>query len=248
VRITVLGKSPSWQDADGACSGYLVEEGDLRLLVECGNGVFAKLRRFADWAAIDAVVVSHLHADHFLDLIPYSYALTYAPLPRRAARPALHAPPDARATFRRVVGAWGDERLIEGAFDLREYAPGRTLELGPLRLRFQAVPHYVPAWAIDIAGPAGRCTFGADCAPNDEIVRFAAGTDLFFVEASIPEPERDGMRGHLTPAEAGEHGARAGAERLVVTHFPEELDVRTPAEAAFGGPVELAREGAVYTV
>src|SRR5438045_3116411 len=79
MRLTVLGKSPSWQDADGACSGYLVEDGDSCALVDCGNGVFSKLRRFRDYATVDAVVVSHLHADHFLDLVPYSYALTYAP-------------------------------------------------------------------------------------------------------------------------------------------------------------------------
>ena len=79
MRITVLGKSPSWQDADGACSGYLVEEDGTRLLLDCGNGVFSKLRRFRDYIDVDAVVISHLHADHFLDLVPFAYALTYAP-------------------------------------------------------------------------------------------------------------------------------------------------------------------------
>ena len=79
MRITVLGKSPSWQDADGACSGYLIEEDGFHLLLDCGNGVFSKLRRFVDYVDVDAVVISHLHADHFLDLVPFSYALTYAP-------------------------------------------------------------------------------------------------------------------------------------------------------------------------
>ncbi len=79
MQITVLGKSPSWQDADGACSGYLVQEGEYALLLDCGNGVFSKLRRFRDYVDIDAVLISHLHADHLLDLVPYSYALSYAP-------------------------------------------------------------------------------------------------------------------------------------------------------------------------
>ena len=79
MRVTVLGKSPSWQDAGGACSGYLIEEGDTAVLLDCGNGVFCKLRRYRDYVAVDAVVLSHLHADHFLDLVPFSYALTYAP-------------------------------------------------------------------------------------------------------------------------------------------------------------------------
>ena len=79
MRLTVLGKSPSWQDADGACSGYLIEEDGTTVLLDCGNGVFSKLRRFRDYTKVDAVVISHLHADHFLDLVPFSYALTYAP-------------------------------------------------------------------------------------------------------------------------------------------------------------------------
>ena len=79
MRLTVLGKSPSWQDAGGACSGYLIQEGDTTVLIDCGNGVFSKLRERIDYVDVDAVVISHLHADHFLDLVPYAYALTYAP-------------------------------------------------------------------------------------------------------------------------------------------------------------------------
>src|SRR3954467_64800 len=138
MRVTVLGKSPSWQDAGGACSGYLVEERGTSVLLDCGNGVFAKLREHLDYVDLDAVVLSHLHADHFLDLVPYSSALTYAPRQQPVpvhvwpgtddpARPALHAPAGARQVFRRVVGAWGNEDLIENAFHLREYDPRETI-------------------------------------------------------------------------------------------------------------------------
>src|SRR5947207_7777879 len=132
MRLTVLGKSPSWQDAGGACSGYLIEEGGTAVVVDCGNGVFSKLRRFRDYTRVDAVVISHLHADHFLDLIPFAYALTYAPRQQPVpvdrwpgteapARPRLLAPHGAMETFRRVVGAWGNEDLIENAFAIEEY-------------------------------------------------------------------------------------------------------------------------------
>jgi ribonuclease BN (tRNA processing enzyme) len=264
LRITVLGKSPSWQDADGACSGYLVEEGHHALLLDCGNGVFGKLRCVRDYTTVDAVVISHLHADHFLDLVPYSYALTYAPRQQPVpvdrwpgttspARPRLHAPAGARDTFRRVVGAWGNEDLVENAFDLAEYAAADELELGPLRIRFHEVPHFLTTHAIEIrsAQSGGRFTYGADSAPNDEVVRFAQGTDLFMIEATLPRPERAGPRGHLTPGEAGEHGRRAGAQRLVLTHLSDELDelwARNEAQRTFDGPVSVARPGAVYTV
>ena len=79
MQVTVLGKSPSWQDAAGACSGYLVQEDDFTLVLDCGNGVFSKLRPLCDYVDVNAVLISHLHADHFLDLVPFSYALCYAP-------------------------------------------------------------------------------------------------------------------------------------------------------------------------
>jgi ribonuclease BN (tRNA processing enzyme) len=252
VRVTVLGKSPSWQDADGACSGYLVEDEGVRVLLDCGNGVFAKLRRYADYIDVDAVVISHLHADHFLDLVPFAYALTHSPRQQHAerARPVLHAPPGARATFRRVVGAWGSEELIEAAFTLREYDPAEVLHAGPLTLRFQPVPHFVPAHAVEVtSAQGGRFTYGADSGPTDALVGFARGTDLLVIEATLPRPEPEGPRGHLTPVEAGEHGRRAEARRLVITHLTDELDAaraEEDAERGFGGPVEVAREGAVY--
>ena len=161
MRLTVLGKSPSWQDAGGACSGYLLEEHGTAVLLDCGNGVFGKLREHIDYVDVDAVVISHLHADHFLDLVPYSYALTYAPRQQPVpvhrwngtddpAHPVLHAPTGARDTFRRICGAWGPEDLIEGAFDLREYDVSQTIAVGGMRLRFAEVPHYTRTHAIEV--------------------------------------------------------------------------------------------------
>jgi ribonuclease BN (tRNA processing enzyme) len=255
VRITVLGKSPAWQDADGACSGYLVEEDGASLLLDCGNGVFSKLRRFRDYVDVDTVVISHLHADHFLDLVPYASALTYTPRQQAdPARPRLFVPESGREALRRVCGGCGmPEDHVEGAFRLHEYSPADVLDVGVMRVRFHRVPHYLPTCAVDVASAngGGRFTYGADSAPNEELVRFADGTDLLMIEATLPQAEEEGPRGHLTAAEAGEHGSKAHVRRLVLTHISDELDeqwARTEAENAFGGPVDVAREGAVFTV
>jgi ribonuclease BN (tRNA processing enzyme) len=264
MRLTVLGKSPSWQDVEGACSGYLVEEEGAAILIDCGNGVFSKLRRFRDYTEVDAVLISHLHADHILDLIPYAYALTYAPRQQpvpvdrwpgtdNPARPRLYAPPAARETFRRVVGAWGREELIENAFELVEYDEGTQVEVGPLRVRFHEVPHFTRTFAMGLcsANGGGRIAYGADSRPTEELTDFAWESDLLLIEATLPRPERTGERGHLTPSEAGQHGRAAHVKRLVLTHISDELDedwARAQAAATFGGPVEVAREGAVYEV
>jgi ribonuclease BN (tRNA processing enzyme) len=253
VRITVLGKSPAWQDAGGACSGYLVEAGGRCLLLDCGNGVFGKLRAVRDFTQVQAVVISHLHADHFIDLVPYAYALTYSHQARAAAgRPLLYAPPGARETFRRITGAWQAEELIEEAFELHEYDPAAEPALDPLSVRFHEVPHFIRTHAVQIReADGGRFTYGADCRPNDAIVAFAHDSDLLMLEATLEAPEEAGCRGHLTPAEAGEHARRSGVRRLVLTHMSGDHDAswaRAEAERAFGGAVELACEGATYTV
>ena len=262
MRITVLGKSPAWQDAGGACSGYLIEEGDFALLLDCGNGVFSKLRHYRDYVDVDAVLISHLHADHLLDLVPFSYALMYAPRQQPVAvggwpgtsspsHPRLFAPKGAGDMFRHLVECWGDEDLVERAFRLCEYDSPDELSLGPITVRFCEVPHFTRTFAIELAAGGARFTYSADCSPNAGLVRFARETDLLLIEATLPRPERTGVRGHLTPREAGEHARRAGARRVVLTHFSDELDaewVQAEAGDAFGGPVEMAHEGAVYEV
>jgi ribonuclease BN (tRNA processing enzyme) len=263
VRITVLGKSPAWQDAGGACSGYLIEEDGFGLLLDCGNGVFSKLRAFRDYVDVGAVIISHLHADHCLDLVPFAYALMYAPRQQpvpvggwpgteHPARPELYAPLGASDMFSSLTSNWGNEELIDHAFRLHEYDGSEELEVGPFSVRFCEVPHYLVTYAIEVSstsGGSGRFTYSADCRPNDQLVEFARGTDMLLIEATLPRPERTGIRGHLTPGEAGEHGRLAGAGRLVLTHISDELDpdwARAEAEQSFGSPVEVAAEGETY--
>ena len=262
MRLTVLGKSPSWQDAGGACSGYLVEHEGTTVLLDCGNGVFSKLRRFRDYTKVDAVVVTHLHADHFLDLVPFAYALTYAPRQQPVAvarwpgtdtpaRPRLIVPEGGGEVFRRVVGAWGPEELIENAFAIEEYGEATTPRIGGLQLTFQPVPHFTRTFACAFSADGRRLVFGSDSSPSDNLVEIARDADLVLMEATLPRPEREGPRGHLTPGEAGEHAAAAGVRRLLLTHISDELDTlwaTAQARAAFAGPVQIAQEGLTIEV
>jgi len=252
VRITVLGKSPAWQDANGACSGYLVEGGGQTILLDCGPGVFAKLRGVVPYEAVDAIVISHLHADHILDLVPFASGIRYRPWEGDVPRPRLIAPPGAREAFAKLCEGGGmTADHLELAFDLTVYDPAQALVLGGLELRFQPVPHYIPANAIEFADGEGRFTFGADCGPSDELCAFASGTDLLMLEATLPEPEPPDDRGHLTAFEAGEHAARAGAKHLVLTHYTADLGtdwVVSEAARAFDGRIDAAADGASYDI
>lgn len=247
MRITVIGRSPAWQDAGGACSGYLVEHSGGALLVDCGNGVFGKLRQACDHRAVGSVIVSHMHGDHILDLIPFSYALLYGPS-RPEGRPKLFLPPGGLEVLRTITGSFDSATLVEDAFEAVEYDPAGILVADGLEVEFQHVPHFVDAWALGISDGGGRFVFGADCGPNDELAVFARDAELLMLEAAFAH-DAEGGAGHLTPAEAGRIARDASAARLVLTHASDCLDLVASREVAareFGGPVEVAAEGSSW--
>lgn len=254
MQITILGKSPSWPDAGGACSGYLVETAGTKLLVDCGSGIFGKLRERIDYAEIDAIVISHFHGDHCLDLMPYAYALTYSPRwssANPAPRPRLIVPAGGVDLLCQIANLFGSGETIVNAFEVSEYEPQQVVGVGDFELRFCLVPHYIATFAISItaAGEEGRFTFGADCGPNQELIDFAQGSDILLIESTLRAGDDEEPRGHLTAAEAGAHGRAANVGQLVLTHISDELDQAVSvaeASEAFGGEVTLASEGAVF--
>lgn len=252
MRLTVLGKSPAWSDAGGACSGYLVEEGDTAVVLDCGNGVFGKLRERIGYREVDAVVISHHHADHTLDLAPFSYALTLGR--RRDAsgqKPRLIAPTGAEAYVRRLTGTWNDEQLVVDAFEIEEYEPVSEHRVGELTIATHPVPHIGPTHALEVTAPSGaRLMFGADCRYSEELIEAARGAELLLAEATLPDPD-PAVDFHMSAEEAGRIAAEAGVGKLVLTHISDELDLersRRIAVDAFGGEVEVAEEFATYEV
>lgn len=250
----MLGKSPAMPDAGGAHSGYLVTHAGFTLLLDCGGGVLSKLRQYGDPAAVDAVLISHLHADHMLDLLPFSFALSAGLLDDQRRQRPLWGPPGAAAAFAAYAGAVGMGDQINDGFWVREYDPAKELKLGPLTIRFCKVPHYIPSWACDLQAPTGqRLTFGSDCAPNEPLIKFARDTDLLMLEATdgTGPHEGGGFRGHLTAGEAGAIAHHAGARRLLLTHYSDQLDaeqLREAAQRSYGGQVEMAVEQGRYQV
>lgn len=248
MQLTILGASSAAQNPGGACSSYLVRQGETVVVIDMGNGAFANLQRHVAPDEVDAVVISHTHADHTLDLLPYRYWLAFqGKAPRR--RPRLWLPPGGHDTVLAVSGLQDPSReFYSSYFEVAEYDPARPISVGPLEIAFQAMRHVSHTYGMRVRGD-GLLAYSADTGPCDAVAEVARDADLFLCE-NANEEESD-FPLHLKPSQAGVYGREAGARRLVLTHrwHRSGFDVAARAAAtAFGGPVSVAREGDTYLV
>ena len=245
ARVTVAGSSSSIPRPDRACSSYLVDDGETPIVFDLGTGAFANLRRHADYDRLAAVVISHMHADHFIDLIPLRYALRYGA--RRGARKLpVFLPPGGLAMLRTLVSAFPHEGgdFLDDVFALSEYEPSEPLAIAGVTLRFAHTAHYIPAFAVRWERDGVSVTYSADTAPDPRVTALARETDVFLCEATLRHGEVEhGLRGHSSSADAAAMARDAGVRRLVLTHYPEEAtsrDLDQAARAIFGGEVIVA--------
>lgn len=252
MRVTVLGAGPSCPNPGGACAGYLFEEDETKLLLDCGPGVMGQLQKHVHYRQLSAVIITHLHPDHFFDLVPLGCGLKYGPYEGEPHRLPLYLPPGGTEILLAVIRPVDPfQAFFSELFWMEEFDPAERLLIGNLSLRFAPVEHYIPTYAVAVEG-RGRAVFSSDTGPCEELVALAKGADLFLCEATLPTREEwPEARGHLSAQEAGEMARRAGVKRLVLTHTWGEYDrayLIAEARSAFDGPVEVAVEGAVYEV
>jgi len=249
-----VGSSSSIPRPDRACSSYLVQDAEASVVLDLGTGAFANLRRHVDYDRLDAIVISHMHADHFIDLIPLRYALCYGTFRRKRKLP-LYLPPDGERMLHQLVGAFADEGggdFITEVYDVRTYDPAATLAIGGGTFSFALTSHYIPAFAIRYDRNGQSLTYSADTAPEERIVALARGCDLFVCESTLlaDDVER-GMRGHSSGREAGQMAQAAGVGRLVLTHYAECATARDLDESAreyFDGDILVADDHQVLEI
>jgi len=246
VKLTVVGCSGSGPGPKSPASSYLVEHDGYRVLLDLGNGAFGPLQGHADPASIDAVFLSHLHADHCLDVAPFVVWHRYAGPKTRSLVP-LYAPVGAE---RRLALAYdGDGDTLTDVFDFVPVGPG-SFTLGPFEVTLARTEHPVECYAIRLAVDGRSLVYTGDTGPCSRVVELARGADVLLAEAAHA-PGPDLPKGlHLTGREAGEHAAAAGVGRLLLTHIPawvDEIGQLFAASAVFS-ETELVRQDAVYEI
>jgi ribonuclease BN (tRNA processing enzyme) len=249
MRLTVLGCAGSFPSTDSACSAYHLEADGFGLLVDFGTGSLSALQRYLHLGAIDAIVLSHLHSDHVLDACSYVVVRRYAPDGPHPEIP-LYAPAGARE---RLAGAYGspDEGPLDDVYRFHTLRAG-TFEVGPFSVTADRVDHPVETYGLRVEHRGRVLAYSADTAPCDAILRLAAGADAFLCEASYLTSEDNPPGLHMTGRDAGEAGAKAGAERLLLTHlvpaWGDEKTTVAEARSAFAGPIEVVRPGVAYHI
>jgi ribonuclease BN (tRNA processing enzyme) len=231
MLIDVIGSSPAWPNPGQAHAGYLLSGGSGgRLLLDCGPGVLGELRR-RELLPIDAIVVTHLHLDHWGDLVPWCWFSRGHP--GEAGRPELWVPPGAIEALEAFGKAYGREDQFGRAFDMREFAPRTPFEVAGRSVVALPVTHYgVASFGLRVEDGV-TLSYSGDSAPCPELGELAVGADMFICEATLADSADDGdPRGHMTADEAI---ACAGDTRLLLTHRPIELEDITGAERARPG-------------
>ncbi|HEY5012210.1 MAG TPA: MBL fold metallo-hydrolase [Acidimicrobiia bacterium] len=242
IELTVLGCSGSYgAPAGGACSGYLVRAGGQSIWLDCGNGTLAALQRHADVADLTAVVITHVHPDHCVDLyglhVLNRYGLERFGLP-------LYAPEGVAAAMSPLVDDWG------GVFDWHEVGDGDATSIGAVDLRFSRTDHPPPTLAVEVAHDGHRLVYTADTGPRWSVDAFASNADLVLSEATY---QHDDIRSslHVSARQAGEAARAASARRLMLTHLWPSLDPAVSVaegSEAFGEAVVLAAPNLTVTI
>lgn len=246
----MLGCAGTFPGPDSACSSYLVEHDGYKLMLDAGNGATGALQRWGDLLDVDAVVISHLHGDHYLDLVTYTYARHYHP-DGAAPRLPVHGPSGIAGQLASAFAKPGVEDMLDAVYDFRPVDGDRRLEVGPFTLDLARVNHPVETYGMRLTAGGRSVAYSADTAGCDALVELARDSDLFLCEASYLHGDDNPPGVHLTGHQAAEHAVRAGARRLVLTHLVPWGDAaRTLAEAqtVYDGDLSLASAGAVFDV
>lgn len=248
MELTVLGAGPAYSNRPGALgSGYLVEAAGSALVLDLGQGTFTELAIATEPSRLAGVVVSHLHPDHFIDLVPLRHYLRYELRP--PGRVAVFAPPGLTA---RLDALHDEPGFTAAALDVRDLAVG-TSSVGPFTLLTARVTHTADSYAVRVtAGPGGGgLVYSGDCGVVDDLVPLVRSGDTLLVEVSFGTNPVPAGAWHLNADDVVELARRTNPGRILLTHIQMGFDpgaVLERVRAGYGGRVRFVAPGERLTI
>jgi ribonuclease BN (tRNA processing enzyme) len=248
VELIVLGASGTWPQEGGALSGYLLRQEGFNLWVDAGSGTMANLQKYIGIRDVDAMIITHEHADHCVDVYPLFYARYYG------GQGENHMPLYIPKGFGgRLNGLLSDESIeaFREGFDVHEVEPGDEFEVGPFRVRSRGMSHLgLPALGFRLDNDGTSLVYTGDTGPTHELVELARGANVLLAESTYQDGD-DLSSFHLSSRQAAEHARDAGVDRLVLTHIlpthDKAVSIRQAADV-FDGPIDAAVEGFMLEV
>jgi ribonuclease BN (tRNA processing enzyme) len=251
MKLTIVGCSGSFPGPDAAASSYLVEADGFRLVLDLGNGALGALQRHVELDDVDAVLLSHLHSDHCMDLCSFYVARKYDPEGRFGKKLPVYGPAGSAERMARAYYDVNQHGGLDDVYDFQTLSPG-TLAIGPFDVTVARVNHPVETFASRLEHAGRALAFSADTGESNALVSLADAAHLLLCEATFSEGPANARNLHLTARQAAEHAARAGVDRLMLTHIPPWNDKQRSLEEAsnssYSGAVDLARPGAIVEV
>lgn len=245
MKLTVLGNNGPYPKAGGACSGFLLDSGSTKVVLDFGNGVLSRLQQYIDIEEISAIILSHLHSDHMSDIMILRYAADIMLMRGRMEKPIkVYAPAEPIEEFKRLK--------YKEALEIIEINPTEELAIGDLKISFKEMIHSYKNYAICIEKDSKKFVYSGDTCVNNGLIELAKNADLFICEAGLLERDEKLLRVmHLTAREAAQIAEDAGVKRLLLTHFLPDIKLEhylNEAMPVYSGIMEISGENKSYFI
>lgn len=228
MKLTVLGCYGPYPIKGGSCSGYLIEEDQSKILLDCGNGVFSNYQKNFSLEDLDAIILSHLHPDHISDIFILRYALEF-----RKKSIKIFAPNNPHEEF---------IRLFHKSYEISIIDSKKSFKIGNMMIHFEKMNHVVPDYAICIEANGKKLVYSGDTSYTQKLIDFSKNADFLLCEAGVLEKDLVNTPPHLSPEQAVEIGERANAKRIMLTHFYPEYSLKMYKEEIGKKEIEYAKE------
>ena len=241
MKITVLGNCGPYPRAGGACSGYLFEYEDIKILLDCGNGTLSRLFQIVKSIdELDMIFLSHLHSDHLSDIMVLRYAIA---LPKEVSSISLYAPANPHEIFNQIQ--------YEDAFLMHPIEENAQFSYKGLNIRLEKMEHTIDSYGICIQNENKKFVYSGDTKYCSALLELAKDADLLLCESAVLEKDKTPSTPHLSAREAGKIGKLCNVKQLLLTHFWPEYEpqeIFSEAKKAFDGNIILSEEMKTYLV